>query len=127
MNFKKKLIKDLSVLIVSIMIINFISCNIFQSFAEEIGDRYNNSLYITIDFQEIGIETDLKIKVEYSDGYTNICNYDDLIDNKLYISNPNCNITFSNGLNTEDISDDIIICTINDLNKYNNLKFNTSI
>lgn len=122
MNFKKKLIKDLSVLIVSIMIINFISCNIFQSFAEEIGDRYNNSLYITIDFQEIGIETDLKIKVEYSDGYTNICNYDDLIDNKLYISNPNCNITFSNGLNTEDISDDIIICTINDLNKYNNLK-----
>ena len=105
MNFKKKFIKDLSVLIVSIMIINFISCNIFQSFAEEIG-----------------IETDLKIKVEYSDGYTNICNYDDLIDNKLYISNPNCNITFSNGLNTEDISDDIIICTINDLNKYNNLK-----
>lgn len=122
MSFKKKVIKNLSILIAIIMIINFVPYNIIQSFAEEIGDSSSNDFNVTLDFQEIGVQTDLKIKVESTNGYTSVYDYYDLIDNKIYIPNTDCNITLFNGLNTEDTSDDIVICTINDLTKYSNLK-----
>lgn len=122
MNFKEKIIKNLSILIAIIMIINFIPYNIIQSFAEEIGDSSSNDFNVILDFQEIGVQTDLKIMVESTNGYTSVYDYHDLIDNRIYIPNTDCNITLFNGLNTEDTSDDIVICTISDLTKYSNLK-----
>lgn len=118
MDFKQKIRKFISTFIVLIMIINFIPSTIIQAFAED------NMLKIVIDFQEIGIETDLKIKVEDENGYNTLYNYNDLIDNNKSFNIPNidCSITFINGLNTEDVSDDITICTIKDLKKYSNLK-----